>query len=147
MLLDNFNHLSYLKCKILSFGNLSYLLKLTAIIPNCSCFTILVANIVAKSLKNPQPSYFQRPTPSQVLYCPTPGCNDPRNEIALNECPVMERFHRQSISDLQIAVRGRLYEYEFSVLTTRFRFGGRNFSKCACSELKTRTRSRHRTPI
>ena len=39
------------------------------------------------------------------------------------------------------------YEYEFSVLSTRFRFGGRKFSKCACSELKTRTRSRPRTPI
>jgi len=33
------------------------------------------------------------------------------------------------------------YEYEFSVLTTRFRFGGRKFSKCACSELKTRPRT------
>ena len=39
------------------------------------------------------------------------------------------------------------YEFEFPVLSTRFRFGGRNFSKCACSELKTRTRSRPRTPI
>ena len=39
------------------------------------------------------------------------------------------------------------YEYEFSVLSTRFRFGGRNLSKCACSELKTRTCSRPRTPI
>ena len=39
------------------------------------------------------------------------------------------------------------YEYEFSVLSTRCRFKGRNFSKCACSELKTRTRSRPRTPI
>ena len=39
------------------------------------------------------------------------------------------------------------YEHEFSVLSTRFRFGGRKFSKCACSELKTRTRSRPRTPI
>ena len=38
-------------------------------------------------------------------------------------------------------------EYEFYVLSTRFRFGGRNFSKCACSELKTRTRSRPRTLI
>ena len=28
------------------------------------------------------------------------------------------------------------YEYEFSVLSTRFRFGGRKFSKCACSEFK-----------
>ena len=27
------------------------------------------------------------------------------------------------------------YEYEFSVLSTRFRFDGRKFSKCACSEL------------
>ena len=39
------------------------------------------------------------------------------------------------------------YEYEFSVLSTRFRFGWRKCSKCACSELKTRTRSRPRTPI
>ena len=39
------------------------------------------------------------------------------------------------------------YEYEFSVLSTCFRFGGRTFSKCACSELKIRTRSRPRTPI
>ena len=39
------------------------------------------------------------------------------------------------------------YEYEFSVLSTRFRFGGREISKCACSELETRTRSRPRTPI
>ena len=39
------------------------------------------------------------------------------------------------------------YEYEFSVLSTRSRFKGRTFSKCACSELKTRTRGRPRTPI
>mgnify|MGYP007058634834 CR=1 FL=1 len=39
------------------------------------------------------------------------------------------------------------YEYEFSVLSTRFRFGGRKFSKCACSEIKTRARSRPRTAI
>ena len=26
------------------------------------------------------------------------------------------------------------YEYEFSVLNMRIRFGGRHFSKCACSE-------------
>ena len=39
------------------------------------------------------------------------------------------------------------YEYEFSVLSTRCRFKGRKFSRCACSELKTRTRSRPRTPI
>ena len=40
-------------------------------------------------------------------------------------------------------------EYEFSVLSTRCRFGGRKFSNCACSELetRTRTRSRPRTPI
>ena len=31
------------------------------------------------------------------------------------------------------------YEYEFSVLSMRIRFGGRNFLKCACSEQKTRT--------
>ena len=39
------------------------------------------------------------------------------------------------------------YEYEFTVLSMRFRLEGRNFSKCACSEPKTRTRSRPRTPI
>ena len=39
------------------------------------------------------------------------------------------------------------YEYEFSVLSTRFKFEGRKLSKCACSELETRTRSRPRTPI
>ena len=56
-------------------------------------------------------------------------------------------------SDLQIAVWGTFrlqyedgYEYELSVLSMRFRFGGREFSKCACSELKTRTRIRPHTP-
>ena len=39
------------------------------------------------------------------------------------------------------------YEYEFSVLSMRTRFGGRHFSKCARSEQKTRTRSRPRPPI
>ena len=43
------------------------------------------------------------------------------------------------------------YENEFSVLSMRIRFGGRHFSKCACSEKKTRTRSctrrRPRPPI
>jgi len=39
------------------------------------------------------------------------------------------------------------YKYKFSVLSTRFRFGGRKFSKCACSELKTRSCSRPHTPI
>ena len=39
------------------------------------------------------------------------------------------------------------YEYEFSVLSMRFRSGGQKFSNCACSELETRTRSRPRTPI
>ena len=34
------------------------------------------------------------------------------------------------------------YEYEFSVLSMGIRFGGRHFSKCACSEQKTRTRPR-----
>ena len=34
-----------------------------------------------------------------------------------------------------------------SLLSTHFRFGWRKFSKCACSELKTRTRSRPRIPI
>ena len=37
------------------------------------------------------------------------------------------------------------YENEFSVLSTRLRFGWQKFSKCACSELKTRTRSGPRT--
>ena len=36
-------------------------------------------------------------------------------------------------------------EYEFSVMGTRITFKERNFSKCACSEL--RTRSRLRIPI
>ena len=39
------------------------------------------------------------------------------------------------------------YEYEFSVLSMHIRFGGLHFSKCACSEKKTRTRSRLRPPI
>ena len=39
------------------------------------------------------------------------------------------------------------YEYEFSVLSMRIRFGGRHFSKCACSEQETRTRIRPRPPI
>ena len=39
------------------------------------------------------------------------------------------------------------YQYEFSVLSTGFRLGGRKFSKCACSELKTSTRSHPGTPI
>lgn len=40
------------------------------------------------------------------------------------------------------------YKYEFSALSTRCRFGGRNFSKCACLKLKSsRTCSRRRTPI
>ena len=38
-------------------------------------------------------------------------------------------------------------EYEFSILSMRIRFGGRHFSKCACSEQETRTRSRPRPPI
>ena len=36
---------------------------------------------------------------------------------------------------------------EFSVLSTRFRFGGRKISKCACSELIGPSRSRPRAPI
>ena len=39
------------------------------------------------------------------------------------------------------------YEFEFSVVNMRIRFGGRHFSKCACSEQKTRTRSRPSPPI
>ena len=39
------------------------------------------------------------------------------------------------------------FQYDFSVLCTRFKFEGRKLSKCACSELETRTRSRPRTPI
>ena len=39
------------------------------------------------------------------------------------------------------------YEYEFSVLSMRIRFESRHFSKCACSEQKTRTLSRPRPPI
>ena len=37
-------------------------------------------------------------------------------------------------------------EFEFSVLSMRIRFGGRHFSKCACSERKTRSRTRPRDP-
>ena len=33
------------------------------------------------------------------------------------------------------------YEHEFTVLSKRLRFGGRQFLKCACSDLKTRPRS------
>ena len=39
------------------------------------------------------------------------------------------------------------YEYEFSVLSMCIRLGARHFSKCACPEQKTRTRSRPRPPI
>ena len=39
------------------------------------------------------------------------------------------------------------YEYEFSILSMRIRFGGRHFSKCTCSDQKTRTLSRPRSPI
>ena len=39
------------------------------------------------------------------------------------------------------------YEYKFSILNTHFRFGGRNISKCMCSELKTYTCSCLRTPV
>ena len=39
------------------------------------------------------------------------------------------------------------YEYEFSVLSMRVRFGGRHFSKCACAEQKTRTHCRPRPLI
>ena len=39
------------------------------------------------------------------------------------------------------------YEYKFSVLSMRIKFGGRHFSKCACSEQKIRTHSRPRPPI
>ena len=39
------------------------------------------------------------------------------------------------------------YEYEFTVLSMRIRFGSRHFSKCGCSEQKTRTRSRPGPPI
>ena len=39
------------------------------------------------------------------------------------------------------------YQYEFSVLDMRIRFGDRHFSKCAYSEQKSCTRSRPRPPI
>ena len=39
------------------------------------------------------------------------------------------------------------YEYKFSVLSTRSKFERRKFSKCACSELETRTCRLPRTPI
>ena len=52
------------------------------------------------------------------------------------------------ISDLQIAVRVRLRVRVFHTKHAVWRrFGGRKFSKCACSELKTRTRSRPCFPI
>ena len=54
--------------------------------------------------------------------------------------------HRTTIATFRLQYEDD-YEYEFSVLSTRFWFGGRKFSKCACSELKTRARSRPRTPI
>ena len=38
------------------------------------------------------------------------------------------------------------YQHEFSVLRMCIRFEDRHFSKCACSEQKTRTRSRPRLP-
>ena len=39
------------------------------------------------------------------------------------------------------------YEYKFSELNTRCRFGGRNISKCACSQLIGPSRSRPHSPI
>ena len=39
------------------------------------------------------------------------------------------------------------HEYEFFILSVRIRFRGRHFSKCACLEQKTRTRSCPRPPI
>ena len=39
------------------------------------------------------------------------------------------------------------YEYEFSAMSMRITFRGQHFSKCACSEKKTRTRGRSRPPI
>ena len=62
-----------------------------------------------------------------------------------------EKFFSHSCSRLIIATfRWQYedhYEFKFSELSTCCRFGGRKISKCACSELKTRTRSRPRTPI
>ena len=65
---------------------------------------------------------------------------------------VRETSHCYKFAGAELIATFRLqyeddYEYEFSVLSTRFRFGGPKLSKCACSELKTRTRSRPRTPI
>ena len=53
---------------------------------------------------------------------------------------------RRVISDLQIVVRGRLRVRVFRT-EHALRFGGRKFSKCACSELKTRPLRRPPTPI
>ena len=39
------------------------------------------------------------------------------------------------------------FQYDFSEPSTHFKFEGRKLSKCAYSELETRTRSRPRTPI
>ena len=36
---------------------------------------------------------------------------------------------------------------EFSVMSMRIEFGGRHFSKCACSERKTRTTSPHKRKV
>ena len=65
--------------------------------------------------------------------------------------PIMEQqtfqaSYRSTVATFRLEYEDD-YKYEFSVLSMRFRFGGRKFSKCACSELETRTRSRPRTPI
>ena len=49
--------------------------------------------------------------------------------------------------DLTVATFRLQYEYEFSVLSTHFKFERRKLSNCACSELETRTSRLPRTPI
>ena len=73
----------------------------------------------------------------QLLWCKAASCG----KVAWKETQVtgiIATFRLQYEHD---------YEYEFSVLSTRFSFGGRKFLRCASSELKTRSRSRPRTPI
>ena len=52
------------------------------------------------------------------------------------------RHQTTDISRTFLATFRLQYEDEFSVLSTRFKFERRKFSKCACLELKTGTRNR-----
>ena len=77
-------------------------------------------------------------------------------------CLTMRIFHSpfspisrtNSILDLKVSLLATFrlkcednYEYKFSVLDTCFRFEGRKFLKCMCSERKTRTGSCPCTPV